>query len=229
MALITNALVKHSTKIFVTFNSPVNGTWWVSEKAEGSFRVSLSAPQTADVSFDYFLIQTENQSSSSPSTEPQSATQSGDPNDAAASVVTEGSNAVTPPVIADGSPNENENTASSTPEMLISNDLVENASTTPVLSADTTPPVVVLVGEAALQINQGDAFSDPGATASDETDGDITANIITTGAVDTSKGGLYTLTYAATDASGNTGSVSRVVTVFVPVVSTTTPTESLSL
>ena len=88
------------------------------------------------------------------------------------------------------------------------------------LNADTTPPVVTLVGAAALQINVGDTFSDPGATATDDTDGDLTAKIVETGAVNTTTAGLYTLTYSATDAAGNVGTVSRVVTI----IASTTPT-----
>ena len=64
-----------------------------------------------------------------------------------------------------------------------------------------------------MQIAIGDAFTDPGATAIDDTDGDLTANIVVTGVVDTATAGLYTLTYTATDTAGNVGSVSRVVTV----------------
>jgi hypothetical protein len=60
-AEIHNGIVTSSTKIFLTFNSQVDGTWWVSDKANGSFRVTLSKAQTADVSFDYFLVQTKGQ------------------------------------------------------------------------------------------------------------------------------------------------------------------------
>ena len=78
---------------------------------------------------------------------------------------------------------------------------------------DTTPPVVTLKGSAALAISQGSTFTDPGATATDDTDGDLTAKIVETGTVDVSTAGLYTLTYTATDAAGNSANVSRVVTV----------------
>jgi len=57
--------------------------------------------------------------------------------------------------------------------------------------------------------------TDPGATATDDIDGDLTAAIVVTGAVDTATEGLYTLTYTATDAAGNSANVSRVVTVNV--------------
>ncbi|PIR83472.1 hypothetical protein COU19_00005, partial [Candidatus Kaiserbacteria bacterium CG10_big_fil_rev_8_21_14_0_10_56_12] len=68
---ITNILVHPSTKVFVTFSSQVQGVWWVSEKREGGFKVQLATPQASDVSFDYFLVQTEGQL-----TTPTSATSS---------------------------------------------------------------------------------------------------------------------------------------------------------
>ncbi len=87
VAQINNSLVVPSTKIFVTFNSQINGSWWVSDKATGSFRVVLSAPQVADVSFDYFLVQTEGQiATSTPNTVP-SVMQSNGP-DTVAPVIT---------------------------------------------------------------------------------------------------------------------------------------------
>ncbi|MCR4276051.1 MAG: DUF5011 domain-containing protein, partial [Candidatus Parcubacteria bacterium] len=61
VAQVTNAYVLPTSKIFVTFNSPVTGSWWVSDKLAGSFRVVLSEAQATDVSFDYFLVQTEGQ------------------------------------------------------------------------------------------------------------------------------------------------------------------------
>ncbi len=87
---------------------------------------------------------------------------------------------------------------------------------------DTVAPVVTLNGDAAIEIAVGDTFTDPGATASDpSTDGsgqatDLTAHINVSGAVNTVTEGLYTLTYTVTDAAGNTGSVSRVVSVTAP-------------
>jgi len=74
VAQVTNSMVKPSTKVFVTFNAQIAGSWWVSDKADGSFRVVLSEAQAADVSFDYFLVQTEGQlATSSPLTSEQQA------------------------------------------------------------------------------------------------------------------------------------------------------------
>ena len=82
----------------------------------------------------------------------------------------------------------------------------------------------MLIGDAALQSTVGDTFTDPGATAVDDVDGDLTANIVVTGAVDTAAAGLYSLTYTATDAAGNYGSASRLVTVVAAPSTTATTT-----
>ena len=65
-------------------------------------------------------------------------------------------------------------------------------------------PVISVIGETALYIAQYDDYSDAGATASDDEDGDLTANITTSGLpVDTTKPGYYLVTYDVTDAAGN--------------------------
>ena len=79
---------------------------------------------------------------------------------------------------------------------------------------DSTPPVITLLGETAMTWECGTAFSDPGATASDDTDGDISANIAVTGTVDITSPGDYVLTYNVSDAAGNAAEpVTRTVTV----------------
>jgi hypothetical protein len=72
---------------------------------------------------------------------------------------------------------------------------------TPII--DNTKPVISLIGDATVNQEAGLAFTDPGATASDDIDGDITTDIVTTGTVDTDTIGSYTLTYNVSDASGN--------------------------
>jgi hypothetical protein len=67
-----------------------------------------------------------------------------------------------------------------------------------------------------MQLTVGDTFTDPGATATDDVDGDLTNHINVSGTVDTATAGDYTLTYSATDAAGNTGNVTRTVTVVAP-------------
>ena len=69
--------------------------------------------------------------------------------------------------------------------------------------ADTTKPVISLNGAASMSLNQGATFSDPGATASDNKDGNISNKIVVSGTVNTSAPGTYTLRYNVSDAAGN--------------------------
>ena len=78
---------------------------------------------------------------------------------------------------------------------------------------DTTAPVVTLKGNASATSVLNAAYSDPGATASDDEDGDITTSIVVTGTVNKDLKGSYTLTYTATDAAGNVGTATRTVKV----------------
>lgn len=84
---------------------------------------------------------------------------------------------------------------------------------------DTTEPVVTLIGSPTITHEVGDDYIDAGANASDTLEGDITSGIVTSGSVNTLVLGDYTITYTSTDASNNTASVSRVVSV----VDTTAP------
>ena len=55
--------------------------------------------------------------------------------------------------------------------------------------------LITLNGDAQITIEVGTTYTDPGATASDNSDGDITADIVTVNNVDTSVIGSYTVTY----------------------------------
>lgn len=80
--------------------------------------------------------------------------------------------------------------------------------------ADTVPPVVTLLGSAAIVLAPGQPYVEPGATAYDTVDGDLTSALVQSGdAVDTSAVGTYVVVWSATDAAGNTGSATRTVTV----------------
>ena len=83
------------------------------------------------------------------------------------------------------------------------------------LEPDTTAPVITLTGDAALAAEAGVAFVDPGFTASDDRDGDLTAKVTVGGdTVDSSTAGVYTLTYDVSDAAGNAAvQITRTVTV----------------
>jgi surface protein len=85
---------------------------------------------------------------------------------------------------------------------------------------DNTAPVVTLIGESSITVTQNATYEDAGATATDNVDGDLTSNIVTTSNVDTSTLGTYTVTHSVSDASGNNGSASRQVDVGAPGVPT---------
>jgi hypothetical protein len=94
--------------------------------------------------------------------------------------------------------------------------------------ADTTPPEITLLGAnpIEIEISASVSFTDPGATASDDSDGDISDSIIIGGdAVDTSTPGTYLLTYDVNDTAGNAATqvIRRVV------VNDTTPPEIVLL
>jgi hypothetical protein len=77
--------------------------------------------------------------------------------------------------------------------------------------ADTIAPVVTVLGPNPATVECATPFVDPGATAADSCVGPVA--VTTSGAVSTGVPGSYTLGYAATDPSGNTGMASRLVNV----------------
>lgn len=68
---------------------------------------------------------------------------------------------------------------------------------------DTAAPVITLIGAASMTLTEGDTYSEPGATAVDDVDGDVSADIIIAGSVNTAVPGTYQLTYNVSDSSGN--------------------------
>ena len=64
-----------------------------------------------------------------------------------------------------------------------------------------------------MTIILGGTYTEVGATANDNIDGNLTNNIVITGSVDTSSPGIYTVTYTVNDASNNTSSIERTITV----------------
>jgi len=89
--------------------------------------------------------------------------------------------------------------------------LVRNKMPAP--KVDTTPPVLKLLGSLAMDIKQGEPFIEPGYTAIDDTDGDITGKVTVEGTVNISIPDVYRLTYRVSDAAGNTAMATRVVEV----------------
>ncbi|TSD02467.1 MAG: hypothetical protein Athens071424_63 [Parcubacteria group bacterium Athens0714_24] len=87
-------------------------------------------------------------------------------------------------------------------------------------STPNTPPVITLIGSSTINILVGQTFTDPGATATDAEDGNITGKIVVGGdTVSTSTPGNYNIIYGVTDSGGLTASTTRSVIVGA----TTTP------
>ncbi len=89
------------------------------------------------------------------------------------------------------------------------------------LTIDTTPPTITLTGDAALTLVRGTDYTDAGATANDNTGGDITSSITTSFTLDgaevaslnSSLPGTYIITYNVSDAANNPAmAVTRMVT-----------------
>jgi hypothetical protein len=91
-----------------------------------------------------------------------------------------------------------------------------NGASTTTPPADTTSPEITLLGAIDIELILGDTWTDPGATAEDDTDGDLTDYISVSGSVLTETEGLYTLTYSVEDAAGNSAEAIRYVSVTAP-------------
>jgi hypothetical protein len=76
---------------------------------------------------------------------------------------------------------------------------------------DVTPPVIILNGEANITLEQDAVYTELGATATDDRDGNVSVKI--NGVVDTNITGSYIIYYSASDSSGNTATVTRTVTI----------------
>ena len=78
---------------------------------------------------------------------------------------------------------------------------------------DTLPPEIRLTGDAELTISAGTPYQEPGFTAWDHGDGDVTEKVTVSGFVDPWQTGTYTLTYTVTDSRGHSAEAVRTVTV----------------
>ncbi len=84
-----------------------------------------------------------------------------------------------------------------------------------VVTADTEGPAITLNGNATVSVNCGDTYTELGATAQDNFDGDVTGDIVVAGAtVNPAVPGDYVITYNVSDQSGNAATqATRTVTV----------------
>ena len=88
-------------------------------------------------------------------------------------------------------------------------------------STDSISPVLTLFGESTIRLKSGNSWNDPGASALDNVDGDLSNVITVIGSVNSGQAGTYYLRYNVSDNSGN--SANEVIrTVIVSASSSTT-------
>ena len=78
---------------------------------------------------------------------------------------------------------------------------------------DKKVPSISLKGKSRMIIKVGASYNEPGYTAYDNYDKDLTSNVSVKGKVNSSKAGIYEIVYSVKDSSGNYNSVSRFVQV----------------
>lgn len=78
---------------------------------------------------------------------------------------------------------------------------------------DPLPPEIVLAGDRKITITAGSKFKDPGYSAMDNVDGNLTDAVIVTGDVNIYRAGTYTITYSVKDSFENESTVVREVRV----------------
>lgn len=81
---------------------------------------------------------------------------------------------------------------------------------------DPVAPELQLQGDAEMSVPLGGTYEEPGFSAWDNCDGDLTDSVSVSGQVDANKLGTVTLEYSVSDSYGNTASVTRDVTVVPP-------------
>lgn len=83
----------------------------------------------------------------------------------------------------------------------------------PIKYGDYTAPNLKLLGDASVTIPAGTKFEDPGFTAVDNVDGDVSAKVTVTGDYNMYVPGTYTLTYSVADSYGNIAEATRTIVV----------------
>ena len=78
---------------------------------------------------------------------------------------------------------------------------------------DTKPPSLSLTDPEPVTLSAGSDWAEPGFSASDDVDGDLSEKVAVEGAVDTMTVGEYKVTYQVQDTAGNKAEAERVVTV----------------
>lgn len=78
---------------------------------------------------------------------------------------------------------------------------------------DKEPPVIELAGGDRMTVRPGEKFVEPGVKATDDSDGDVSAQVASRGVVDRYNRGDYYIQYEVSDSYGNTAKATRTVTV----------------
>ena len=86
----------------------------------------------------------------------------------------------------------------------------------PIVYGDPEAPQLILNGDATIVLTMGNGFNDPGYTAMDNIDGDLTSQVQVEGTVNIFIPRTYTITYSVTDSFNNTTTVTREVQVVAP-------------
>ena len=112
------------------------------------------------------------------------------------------------------------NTGTSGPQTVIytctdSSDNTVTATQSVTVTPDSTRPIIVIDGDNPLIITEGDTYSDPAVTCTDDVDGSLTPDV--SGTVDPNTPGTYTVTYTCTDSSLNPATATLRVVVNVDV------------
>lgn len=81
---------------------------------------------------------------------------------------------------------------------------------------DTTAPGIFLDGGDVYYVKKGSEYKEPGYSAVDICDGDVTDKVCVSGDVDTENTGRYTITYTVSDSSGNEARAERTIKVYMP-------------
>ncbi len=80
-------------------------------------------------------------------------------------------------------------------------------------TSDTKRPVITLNPPDSVFLEVGQAYVEPGYSATDDPDGDITANVVVQNPVDINVAGIYRVSYTVSDKAGNSASIRRYVKV----------------
>jgi peptidoglycan/xylan/chitin deacetylase (PgdA/CDA1 family) len=78
---------------------------------------------------------------------------------------------------------------------------------------DPEAPVLTLLGDAEITLEAGTAYQEPGFTAMDNCEGDVSHLVDVTGNVNIWSAGTYVVTYTVSDSYGNTATATRKVNV----------------